>query len=829
MTADRGSSSRSRSSSEASRASRRGSASGSGARPSGGPSRRAATTDAGQRRRHHAAEGQHRPGRRRARATAPRSVGRRGRVAGRGRIVVVVQVRPQRQVGDEARRRATSRSRATGGDASGAREPPGGGVRGATRPPARRRRRARRRTPRRGRLARRSRQSRRALDVGPSSGRPSAATTTMPSSAIEATSTPAPHTWRGRGAVTSALPSMAPHQVGLYRRPRTGSRPPRPETPPDPAVALPDAREHLRRHRGRRRPQRPRRRRLPGPGGQAHRACSSAGTSSGGAAVTEQPWGPDYKVTMLSYVVSLLPPTILRDLAARAPRLQGLPAGPVLRAVPGRPLPAAARRPGAPAGRDRQVLRPATPTPWSAGTRGSTAWPTCSARCSRRSRRSSAAARRRTSATRPAWRGSCSGLGVRGVADVTRLFSMSVADLLEDYFESPADAGRAVGVGRHRHVGRAPLTGHRVRDGPPQDRRRGRRRARLVGLPRGRHGRPHRRPWPPRPARFGAEIRTEAPVARITTAGGPGHRRGARGRRGADGAARRDDGAPEDRLPRSMLDRAELPADFVDDIERWNTRSGTVKINLAVDRLPEFTVQARLRPRGARRHDRAGPLARRGRDGLPGRRRRPGRRAALRRHLHPVGVRPARWRPRASTSCRCSPSGCRRSGPTSRWTPSSTPTPTASSATVEEVAPGFAASILHRKVIGPYEMEHEYGLDRRQHLPRRAVAQPAVPPAPGGRLRRLPHARRRALPGRLGHPRRRRRHRHPRAAGRAPDRAGRTRRPLAARRPGVAGIALAPASGGSGVERVRGVTPGQAARRASRRAASGGWPSPAAR
>ena len=31
----------------------------------------------------------------------------------------------------------------------------------------------------------------------------------------------------------------------------------------------------------------------------------------GGAAVTEQPWGPDYKVTMLSYVVSLLPPTIL--------------------------------------------------------------------------------------------------------------------------------------------------------------------------------------------------------------------------------------------------------------------------------------------------------------------------------------------------------------------------------------------------------------------------------------------------------------------------------------------------------------------------------------
>src|SRR4029079_1009836 len=34
----------------------------------------------------------------------------------------------------------------------------------------------------------------------------------------------------------------------------------------------------------------------------------------GGAAITEQPWGPDYKMTALSYVVSLMPPTILREL-----------------------------------------------------------------------------------------------------------------------------------------------------------------------------------------------------------------------------------------------------------------------------------------------------------------------------------------------------------------------------------------------------------------------------------------------------------------------------------------------------------------------------------
>src|SRR3979409_2523362 len=35
----------------------------------------------------------------------------------------------------------------------------------------------------------------------------------------------------------------------------------------------------------------------------------------GGAAITETPWGPDFKVTALSYVVSLLPRTVLEELA----------------------------------------------------------------------------------------------------------------------------------------------------------------------------------------------------------------------------------------------------------------------------------------------------------------------------------------------------------------------------------------------------------------------------------------------------------------------------------------------------------------------------------
>jgi len=37
-----------------------------------------------------------------------------------------------------------------------------------------------------------------------------------------------------------------------------------------------------------------------------------------------------------------------------------------------------------------------------------------------------------------------------------------------------------------------------------------------------------------------------------------------------------------------LLDRRELPAEFVRDIERWKTRSGVVKINVALSELPSF-------------------------------------------------------------------------------------------------------------------------------------------------------------------------------------------------------------------------------------------------
>ena len=46
-------------------------------------------------------------------------------------------------------------------------------------------------------------------------------------------------------------------------------------------------------------------------------------------------------------------------------------------------------------------------------------------------------------------------------------------------------------------------------------------------------------------------------------------------------------------------------------------------------------------------------------------------------------------------------------------------------ALVEEVAPGFTASILHREVLAPPDLERLFGLTGREHLPRRDDARPA--------------------------------------------------------------------------------------------------------
>lgn len=52
--------------------------------------------------------------------------------------------------------------------------------------------------------------------------------------------------------------------------------------------------------------------------------------STGGAATTEAPWpdAPDFKVTRLSYVMSLMPPTIINDLRLERHGYKIFPMGP---------------------------------------------------------------------------------------------------------------------------------------------------------------------------------------------------------------------------------------------------------------------------------------------------------------------------------------------------------------------------------------------------------------------------------------------------------------------------------------------------------------------
>ena len=169
------------------------------------------------------------------------------------------------------------------------------------------------------------------------------------------------------------------------------------------------------------------------------------------------------------------------------------------------------------------------------------------------------------------------GLKVRGIGDVTRLMTMSIMDILDRFFETdqvktvmalngligtwagPHEPGTGYVMAHHSigevgdgHLGAwaTPIGGM----GAVSEA--------LASSARS----------------FGAEIRRGAGRARPhRRRPGPG-RRPPRRRR-AHGAGRRRRDHPQITFLR-QLDAADLPADFVDDIRNWRSRSGTVKINL---------------------------------------------------------------------------------------------------------------------------------------------------------------------------------------------------------------------------------------------------------
>jgi len=159
-----------------------------------------------------------------------------------------------------------------------------------------------------------------------------------------------------------------------------------------------------------------------------------------------------------------------------------------------------------------------------------------------------------------------------------------------------------------------------------------------------------------------------------------------------------------------QLDERELPDDFVTDIKRWKTRSGVVKINLALSELPNFTADP---CEGMGEHhtgsvEMAPSIEYMEEAFLEARAGRPATRPFS------DGVIPTTW------DKTLAPEGTHIMSLFSQWVPESwaeEPHTEELEAYADrmvdcydEVAPNFKKSILHRDVVGPYEMEQEYGL-----------------------------------------------------------------------------------------------------------------------
>lgn len=426
----------------------------------------------------------------------------------------------------------------------------------------------------------------------------------------------------------------------------------------------------------------------------------------GGAAVSEHPFGPDFTVTSLSYVVSLLPPTLVRDLDLVRHGYHVYPQGPYFAPrADGRYL----QLPDDPGARRAQIAKFSDKDAdamlrWDAwlGDMAKVLGPLLGDIPPKLGSRRPADLARQALLLRR-----LKDVDARKAVDITRLMTSSIADLLEDYFDSDAVKGvlsvsgvigtwagpRSPGsayVMAHHHVGDIG-DGHIGAWGFPRGGMGGVTQA-LAGAARS----------------FGVEIRTEAPVARIRTTSGA-----VTGVVLADGTEISAPVVITTTHPQisflDLMDRADLPADFIEDIERWKSRSGTVKINLALDRLPTFASHPAYDPQV---HGGTIVLA----DSLE--------------ELETSFQQAASGTPSSlpfADICipsvfdpTLAPEGKHVMSMFTQWVPHTWNTePHAAEleayadrvvARMETVAPGFTDSVLHRQIIGPYTIEHEYGL-----------------------------------------------------------------------------------------------------------------------
>jgi phytoene dehydrogenase-like protein len=430
----------------------------------------------------------------------------------------------------------------------------------------------------------------------------------------------------------------------------------------------------------------------------------------GGAATTEAPWpdAPEFRVTRLSYVMSLMPPTIINDLELARLGYQIYPMGPYYQAFPDggsiKLYADDARRNHEEVSKWSRQDADAMPRwdAWLAGLAevlGPLLLTVPPAIGSRRPRDLAGT-------LRLAWRHR--GLDVRTVADVTRLMTMSIADLLDDWFCSPqVKAALAVNgvigtwagpyepgtayVMAHHSIGDVG-DGHLGNWGFPE----GGMGAVAAAIERAARG-------------HGAEIRTGARVARVNVSGDR-----ATGVTLENGDEIRAPVVVSTLHPRTAflehVGEDNLPADFVRDIRHWKTRSGVVKINLALAELPDFTADpgSDLQEHHTGSVEMAPSMEYIERAFQDAREGRPAARPFS------DGVIPTAF---DTTLC---PEGSHIMSLFTQWVPSDWNTEP-HTAELEayadrmidcynELAPNFKASILHRDIVGPYQLEHEYGL-----------------------------------------------------------------------------------------------------------------------
>jgi phytoene dehydrogenase-like protein len=425
----------------------------------------------------------------------------------------------------------------------------------------------------------------------------------------------------------------------------------------------------------------------------------------GGAAVSEHPFGPGYTVTSLSYVVSLLPPGLIRDLRLDTHGYHVFPQGPYFAPrADGRYL----SLPSEPAARRAQVAK--------FSERDAAAYPSYQAHLARLATILGPLLDQippRLGSRRPAdlWRQALllrhlRGLDERLAVDVTRLLTGSIADLVESCFESdalrglmsvsgvigtwagPRSAGTAY-VMLHHHVGEAGGQ------------------AGAWGFPRGGMG-GVTAALAAAARSAGAQVRTGAGVAKIRTRGGQVTGVTLASGEEIDAATVVTTAHPQISFLR-LLDPADLPPDFVADIRGWQSRSGTVKINLALDRLPVFASHPGFDPQV---HGGTIVLAESlddietaFQDAVAGR---------------PSSLPFADICIPSVFDDSLAPAGQHVMSLFTEWVPHRYATAPHDEdlsahadrviARVEAVAPGFTNSILHRQVIGPHQMQEEYGL-----------------------------------------------------------------------------------------------------------------------